>query len=50
LANGSYGYLPTPEQHQLGGYETWMGTNKVEKEASQKIVTEILKLFNQVKQ
>lgn len=49
LANGSYGYLPTPEQHQLGGYETWLGTNKVEKESSQKIVTEILKLFNQVK-
>jgi hypothetical protein len=50
LANGSYGYLPSPEQHQLGGYETWLGTNKVEKEASRKIVTEILKLFNQVKQ
>ncbi|OYZ31873.1 MAG: hypothetical protein B7Y24_08205 [Sphingobacteriales bacterium 16-39-50] len=49
LANGSYGYLPTPEQHQVGGYETWLGTNKVEKEASRKIVTEILKLFNQVK-
>ncbi len=50
LANGSYGYLPSPEQHQLGGYETWLGTNKVEKEASRKIVTEILNLFNQVKQ
>lgn len=23
LANGYYGYLPTPEQHALGGYETW---------------------------
>ena len=23
LANGWNGYLPTPEQHQLGGYETW---------------------------
>jgi len=23
LANGSSGYLPTPEQHALGGYETW---------------------------
>lgn len=50
LANGSYGYLPSPDQHQLGGYETWLGTNKVEKEASRKIVTEILNLFNQVKQ
>ena len=49
LANGGYGYLPTPEQHQMGGYETWMSVNKVEKEASRKIVTEVLKLFNQVK-
>jgi len=23
LANGYNGYLPTPEQHDLGGYETW---------------------------
>jgi neutral ceramidase len=37
LANGAYGYLPTPEQHELGGYETWLGTNRVEKEASRKI-------------
>lgn len=50
LANGSYGYLPTPEQHQVGGYETWLGTNKVETVASRKIVTEILNLFNKVKQ
>ncbi|MEO5998357.1 MAG: neutral/alkaline non-lysosomal ceramidase N-terminal domain-containing protein [Chitinophagaceae bacterium] len=50
LANGSYGYLPSPEQHQVGGYETWLGTNKVEIEASRKIVTEILRLFNLVKQ
>ena len=54
LANGSYGYQGIPQMstlqlHQLGGYETWLGTNKVEKEASRKIVTEILKLFNQVK-
>ena len=31
LANGSYGYLPTPAQHELGGYETWLGTNRVPK-------------------
>lgn len=23
LANAYHGYLPTPEQHELGGYETW---------------------------
>ncbi|MEM7699296.1 MAG: hypothetical protein AAF236_12940 [Verrucomicrobiota bacterium] len=41
LANGSHGYLPTPEQHELGGYETWMGTCRVEKDSS-RILTEAL--------
>lgn len=45
LANGSYGYLPTPEQHRLGGYETWLGTNYVEREASTRIVATIQELF-----
>ena len=34
LANGRYGYLPTPEQHRLGGYESWLGTNVVQEDAS----------------
>lgn len=37
-ANGSYGYLPTAAQHELGGYETWLGTNTVEIQAAPKIV------------
>ncbi len=45
LANGSYGYLPTPRHHALGGYETWLGTNKVEVEASEKIVRTLLEMF-----
>jgi hypothetical protein len=45
LANGSYGYLPTPEQHQLGGYETWLSTNRVEPDASRKIVAELITLL-----
>jgi hypothetical protein len=49
LANGGYGYLPTPEQHELGGYETWLGTNRVEREASRKIVQTLQGLFEQVK-
>ncbi|HXI01508.1 MAG TPA: neutral/alkaline non-lysosomal ceramidase N-terminal domain-containing protein [Sphingobacteriaceae bacterium] len=49
LANGNFGYLPTPEQHELGGYETWLGTNKVEKNASNKIVKELLNLFARFK-
>lgn len=49
LANGSYGYLPTPEHHQLGGYETWMGTNRVEVEASRKIAATLLELQKALK-
>jgi hypothetical protein len=49
LANGSHGYLPTPEQHKLGGYETWLGTNRVEVDASVKIVATLLDLFGHMK-
>ncbi len=45
LANGSYGYLSTPEQHELGGYETWWSTNKVQKDASTKITNKIIEQF-----
>ncbi len=49
LANGGYGYLPTPEQHKLGGYETWLGTNKVEVDASTKMVDTLLEMFGEMK-
>lgn len=49
LANGSYGYLPRPEDHELGGYETWLPTSKVEVEASRKIVSKLLDLFAEIK-
>ena len=49
LANGAFGYLPTPEQHELGGYETWLGTNRLEIEASRKIVATLMELFDEVK-
>lgn len=42
LNNGYYGYIPTPEQHDLGGYETWLGTNRLEKHASTKILDRLL--------
>jgi hypothetical protein len=39
LANGYYGYIPTPEQHRLGGYETWRCRwSFLETDASVKIV------------
>lgn len=45
LANDYHGYLPTPQQHELGGYETWMGTNRVQLDASEKITSTILNLM-----
>jgi hypothetical protein len=50
LANGSYGYLPTPEQHRLGGYETWLGTNRVEVNASRKLTELLLSMLEELKQ
>ena len=49
LANGTYGYLPTPKQHEVGGYETWLTTNKVEKGATIKIVDTLMDLFTDLK-
>jgi hypothetical protein len=48
LANGAYGYLPTPEHHELGGYETWLGTNQVEVEAARKIADTLLAMLNEL--
>jgi hypothetical protein len=49
LANGAYGYLPTAAHHQLGGYETWLGTNKVEAQAATKIVDTLLQMLAQLR-
>ncbi len=47
LANGYNGYLPTPEQHKLGGYETWRcGWSYLEPEASTKITAALVQLLN----
>lgn len=49
LAHGYYGYLPTPRQHELGGYETWLGTNRLEKQASEKMLAELLDMAGELK-
>jgi hypothetical protein len=49
LANGCNGYLPTPQQHTLGGYETWPSrASYLEEEASVKIVDELLNMFGRL--
>jgi hypothetical protein len=46
LANGYNGYLPTPEHHKLGGYETWRAKSSyLETEASPKIVETVMGLL-----
>ena len=49
IANGSHGYLPTPEQHRLGGYETWIGVNQVELDASVKMVDALIEMLGALK-
>ncbi|MHB1560754.1 MAG: LamG-like jellyroll fold domain-containing protein [Isosphaeraceae bacterium] len=49
LANGSEGYIPPPEQHELGGYTTWPArTAGLEVQAEPRIVGSVLKLLEQV--
>ena len=48
-ANGSSGYLPTAAQHKLGGYETWLGTNRVEFHAAERIVKNLLTMLHQMR-
>ena len=49
LANGSEGYIPTPEQHKLGGYETWRArSSHLEVDASTKIIAALDELLIEV--
>lgn len=49
LANGGDGYIPPPEQHLLGGYNTWAARSAgLEVEAEPKIVEAATQLLEQV--
>ncbi|NOX52975.1 MAG: hypothetical protein GXP27_00770 [Planctomycetes bacterium] len=49
LANGAEGYIPPPEQHALGGYNTWPARSAgLEVEAEPKIVETVLELLEKV--
>jgi hypothetical protein len=49
LANGSEGYIPPPELHALGGYNTWPArTAGLEVQAEPKIVAAVLALLEEV--
>jgi neutral ceramidase len=50
LANAYHGYLPTPEHHALGGYETWRARSScLEADASTKILAGLDQLFERLK-
>jgi len=44
LVHDYLGYLPTPRHFELGGYETWPGTNHLEPQASVKILDALLEM------
>ncbi|MCI0418805.1 MAG: hypothetical protein L0387_06165 [Acidobacteria bacterium] len=49
LANGYNGYLPTPEHHRLGGYETWRARSSyLEIDSSPRIVEQLIELLQQL--
>jgi len=49
MANGWYGYIPPPEQHALGGYETWRGrTSPLETNAIPKILEGFVRLIERL--
>ena len=48
VTNGYNGYLPTPEQHELGGYETWLGTCRVQEDASVIITDQLLEMLGEL--
>lgn len=49
LANGYNGYLPTPRQHALGGYETWRAKSSyLAVDAEPQILQTLLRLLGEV--
>lgn len=49
LAHGYYGYMPTPRHFELGGYETWPGTNNLESKASVKMMDALIEMAGELK-
>ncbi|MEA3366501.1 MAG: hypothetical protein U9R68_00135 [Planctomycetota bacterium] len=49
LANGCEGYIPPPDQHELGGYTTWRARSAcLEPQAEPRIVACLLEMLGQV--
>ncbi len=48
LNHAYMGYLPTPRHFELGGYETWAGTNSLEPQASVKMLDTLLEMSREI--
>jgi neutral ceramidase len=48
LNHAYMGYLPTPRHFELGGYETWAGTNYLEPQASVKMLDALLEMAGEL--
>jgi len=48
LAHGYIGYLPTPRHFELGGYETWPGTNSLEPQTSVKMLDALIEMATEM--
>jgi len=48
LNHGYFGYLPTPRHFELGGYETWPGTNALEPQASVKMLDTLVEMAGEI--
>jgi neutral ceramidase len=49
MANGGYGYLPPPNQHKLGGYETWLGTSRFQPQSSDILIKNLLEMLEELR-
>ena len=50
LNHGYIGYLPTPRHFELGGYETWPGTNYLEPQASVKMLDSLVEMAGELRE
>ncbi|NLS93487.1 MAG: hypothetical protein GXX96_15115 [Planctomycetaceae bacterium] len=48
LAHGYIGYLPTPRHFELGGYETWPGTNYLEPLTSERMLDALIEMASEI--
>jgi neutral ceramidase len=49
LAHGGFGYIPTAKHFAWGGYETWLGSNRLEPHAADKMLDTLEQMVAEVR-